>query len=234
MPAHRFFHPNLLNQETVVLNPEESHHLQHVMRVREQECIEIVDGKGTLAYARVTSLGKKETTVAILKQTYTPPASCELILAQALIRPSLLDWVIEKGTELGATQFWLFPGDLSEKKALSSQQLDRLSHLVMSGVKQSGRVYIPSIHLKPHLSKWEKPQETVLFGSFMKTSSLLGPSFCSSVIMAIGPEKGFSQQEESILLHQLEAKPTQLHTNTLRAETAAICALSLLASRMKG
>ncbi|MGR3912195.1 MAG: RsmE family RNA methyltransferase [Candidatus Rhabdochlamydia sp.] len=233
MPSHRFFLPQPFNQEKLLLTFEESHHLQNVMKVRQGEPVEIVNGMGFLAQGRVETLDKSGTTICLMKQSFTPKGPYELILAQALIRPSLLDWVIEKGTELGVTQFWLYPGECSEKKELSAQQLERLHHLMIGALKQSGRLYLPQIQLKDPLSYWKKPGDLLLFGSLTPQAVRLEPVMDSSVIIAIGPEKGFSHHEEKILHRQLGGKGIQLHTNTLRTETAAICALSLLSYAIK-
>ena len=224
MPAHRFFLEDLA---TPTLSGEEFHHLKNVMRARPGETLELVDGKGTLAIAKVVRMANSEASLEIVQKTHTPSSSTRLILAQALLRPSLLDWVIEKGTELGATHFWLFPADFSEKKELTPHQLARLEHIILSALKQSGRLYLPSLEIHPPLSRWEKPGETLLFGSLKGPAKPLD-KLSTSVIMAIGPEKGFSREEHQILEGRLGGIGVRLNANTLRAETAALCALSLL------
>lgn len=227
MPAHRFFLDDGFHHSTLVLSGPELHHLKHVMRVRQHEQVELINGRGTLATAKILEMKPTEALCEITQKFQAPPSS-DLILAQALTRPALLDWIIEKGTELGATQFWLFPGDLSEKKELTPHQIERLHHLMIGGIKQCGRLYLPTLEIKPALSSWKKPSETFLFGSLSKASQPLKDSYPSPVIIAIGPEKGFSLEEHSILENQLQAQGVKLHSNVLRAETAALCALSLL------
>ncbi len=228
MPAHRFFLDTTFSDKTALLEGDEFHHLKNVMRARLGDNIEIVNGKGTLVHARLVEIKNNSALFEITQKIDEPPPSCILILAQAFTRPALLDWIIEKGTELGADEFWLFPGDQSEKKELTSHQLDRLHTLTLSALKQCGRLYLPSIRLKPSLSQWEKPQGTLLFGSLKPHAMPLQKNYPSPIIITIGPEKGFSTQEETLLGTKLQATGITLHRNILRAETAALCALSLL------
>ncbi len=228
MPAHRFFLDSPFSQKTISLEGDEFHHLKNVMRARPGDLIEIVNGKGSLVHARLLEIQNNSALFEITQKIDEPPPSCPLILAQAFTRPALLDWIIEKGTELGADEFWLFPGDQSEKKELSPRQLERLHTLTLSALKQCGRLYLPALHLKPPLSHWDKPQGTLLFGSLLPHEQPLQKNYPSPVIIAIGPEKGFSSHEETLLGTKLHATGVTLHRNILRAETAALCALSLL------
>jgi 16S rRNA (uracil1498-N3)-methyltransferase len=222
MPADRFFTPSPL-KDPLILEGEEFHHLAKVMRIRVGETIEIVNGQGEFVEAEVVSLDKKAQ-LKIVSHRKTPPPSQNIFLAQALTRPSSLEWIVEKGTELGVTEFWLFPGDRSEKKEISSSQLHRLETIIINALKQCGRLYLPKIVLKPPLEKWEKPSGSLFFGDLSSKMPLKGP-FEKTVIFFIGPEKGFSS-EEAQLLNKFHAKGITLHDNILRAETAAIAILS--------
>ncbi len=222
MPIDRFFYPHSLDAPSITLDDEESRHLS-VMRIRPGDEIEIVNGQGDLAKARY----KKGAELEILSHEHLPPPPYELILAQAYTKPASLEWIIEKGTELGATAFWLFPGERSEKKTLSPNQEKRLHNLTISALKQCGRLYLPSIVLKPPLQQWAKPQGTLFFGSLFPDAPVLSKPL-SPAIFAVGPEKGFSLEETHFLEQTLQGQGVKLHDNVLRAETAAIAALAQL------
>jgi len=224
MPADRFFIAAPLKNR-LSLEGEEFHHLAKVMRIRLGETIEIVNGQGEFAEAEVTSLNKKSCELKIVTHKKTPPPEQTIILALALTRPTSLEWTLEKATELGATEFWLFPGDRSEKKELSPSQLHRLDTIVISALKQCGRLYLPKITLKPALEKWPPPSGSLFFGDLSTHAPLKGP-FEKFVTFFIGPEKGFSPAETTLLKDTFKAHPLFLHENILRAETAAITALS--------
>ena len=220
MPIDRFFYPHSLSVPSIVLEDEEYRHLS-VMRIRPGDEIEIVNGQGDVAKARLKNGAQLE----ILSHEHRPPPQYELILAQALTKPASLEWIIEKGTELGVAAFWLFPGDRSEKKSLSPNQEQRLHNLTISALKQCGRLYLPSLVLKPPLKQWSKPQGALFFGSLSPEAPVLSkPS--STMTFVVGPEKGFSAEESVLLQQTLQGQGVKLHDNVLRAETAAITALA--------
>ncbi len=222
MPADRFFLGKPL-QEPLVLEGEELHHLQ-VMRIRVGETIELVNGQGELAHVKVVRVDKKRAQLELISHQKVAPFKEQLILAQGLPRLSALEWIIEKGTELGVTKFWLFPADRSEKTDLSSTQLRRLETIQLSALKQCGRLFLPQIVMKPPLSEWSPIKGSLFYGALHKAPKLTAP-FSDTTLFFIGPEKGLSPTEIE-KLHILNVKPISLHENTLRTETAAIAALS--------
>ncbi len=218
MPENRFFLEKPFSKGlTASLESEEFRHLK-VMRKNVGDTIELVNGQSQLATCKILNLQKNAATLTLL-EIIEEPAPKPLILAQALLRPSNLDLVIEKGTELGATEFWLFPTQNSEKTSLTPNQSARLRHLTISALKQCGRLDLPPIHVKPPLAKWESFPFGAVFGDLEASKPLRAPS-----MILIGPEKGFSPQEIALLREKAEG--IRLHPNTLRAETAALCALS--------
>ncbi len=225
MPAGRFFIAAPL-KNTLTLEGEEFHHLAKVMRLRIGETLELVNGQGEFSEAELISLDKKSCQLKILSHQKTPPPDKTLILALALTRPASLEWTLEKATELGATDFWLFPGERSEKTELSPSQLHRLETILINALKQCGRLYLPKIVLKPALAKWEHPSGSLFFGDLSSHAPLLKGPFSNPVTFFIGPEKGFSPEETRLLREKFKAHPISLHENILRAETAAIAILS--------
>jgi len=225
MPADRFFVASSLKASRISLEGEEFHHLAKVMRVRVGETIELVNGQGELATAEVVSLDKKSSELKILSYLKEAPPEQALILAQALTRPSSLEWIVEKGTELGVTEFWLFPGERSEKKELSPSQYHRLETITLNALKQCGRLFLPEILQKPALSSWSRPTGSLFFGDLSPQASRLQGPFEKRAVFFIGPEKGFSSAELETL-SQFKARGISLHTNILRAETAALTILS--------
>lgn len=117
MPHNRFFIDAPLNKgDTVLLLDDEAHHLMRVMRTPAGAVVELVNGRCVLASARVVKMDKKSVWLLVEEQHTTPYPSTPIILCQALPRFNRLEFIVEKGTELGMTELWLFPGDLSEKK----------------------------------------------------------------------------------------------------------------------
>lgn len=232
MPHSRFFlnTPFQVDVE-VLLVGEEAHHLTRVMRKKEGELIELVNGNNQLATAQILSFEKKGTHLQLVYVEEAPPPSFPIILCQALPRLNRLDTLVEKGTELGMTELWLFPGELSEKKELSPTQLKRLEMITIAAMKQSGRLDLPKITLNPPLIAWSPQKYPAYFGATTPSA----PPFLSlykperGVLFFIGPEAGFTPQETHRLL-SLGAQGVKLHPNILRTDTASLVALTLIAA----
>lgn len=230
MPADRFFIDMALKSgQVVALENSEFHHLVNVMRLKEGQSLELVNGQGALAQAFIQRITKKQALLAIESVENLQRPARELILAQALPRINRLDFIIEKGTELGATQFWLFPGSLSERKTLTEHQLDRLRSLAIAAMKQCGRLFLPSIEIKSALERWEKVNVPAYFGDTRESAELFIKVFDSddSTLFFIGPEAGFSGKEVEFLA-KMGAAGVKLHPNILRTDTAALVALTLM------
>lgn len=226
MPKERFFSPiPLINQAEVVLSEQEFHHLRHVMRMEEGEEVEIVNGQGVLAKGVIASIRKKEAHIELQTVNYTEKPVNTLILYQALPRIQRLDFIVEKGTELGMTHLYLFPGDKSERKGLTDKQLQGLKEQAISALKQCGRLFLPEIAWFGPIQSWPKFERNTYFGD-LESEEYLKPGQ-GSVAFCVGPESGFSKNEIEAL-QQLGAEGRRLHPNILRTDTAAIAALAIL------
>lgn len=232
MPIERFFHPDFFQEkQEIILEGQEFHHLR-VMRLKQGEQIELVNGKRELAQARLTALHKESASLEILTIERSQEKKPYLILAQAMPLFNRLEFIIEKGTELGASAFWLFPGHQSEKTNLSSNQSERLKSLSISALKQCGRLDLPPILFKPPLKEWERAEGTLYFGDTHPEApnwQIADNPLQAPLIFFIGPEKGFHSQEVS-LLEQWGAQGVKIHSNILRVDTAALTALVLLST----
>lgn len=223
MPQNRFFVTPPFTLGSQIDLREEARHIK-AMRIRLGETIELVNGRHQLAKARLIDSHLAQ---ILAVEEHLPPLP--VILCQAIPRLNHLDFIVEKGTELGMTELWLFPGMRSEKKELSKTQLIRLKHLTIAAMKQCGRVDLPTITINPPLLQWEGLPHPAYFGDLSPDApSLLAVLRDKEGVCFInGPESGFSEKEENAL-KQLGARGTRLHPWILRTETAALVALSLI------
>lgn len=238
MPAERYFHSGFLEEnQRIHLKDQEHHHLVNVMRTRLGEEIEVVNGNGQLAKAVLETIEKKSSCLLVESVQTASPSSQHLILAQGIPKINRLELIVEKGTELGMTEIWLFPAMRSEKKDFSENQMERLHTLMVSAMKQCGRLFLPKVIVMPPLKQWKdiaiKP---IFFGdvdpeaqAFLSIWNELKPS--NGAIFCIGPESGFTEEEVGFL-RKLDAHGVKLHPNILRTETAAIASLTLLSHVM--
>jgi 16S rRNA (uracil1498-N3)-methyltransferase len=231
MPAERYFSPEAFHlHRPLILTDKEGHHLAHVMRSQVGDCVEVVNGQGTLAIATIIEIKKDRVTLKISQVEQQDPPTPEVILAQAIPRLNRLDLILEKGTELGVTQIWLFPAELSERKEINAHQMGRLEAILIAAMKQCGRLWLPRLILKEGLSTWQRPHGALFFGDV----DPLSPPFTkvwipstADLLFFIGPEKGFTEREEK-MLKTWEAKGVKLAPHILRTDTAAMAALTLI------
>jgi 16S rRNA (uracil1498-N3)-methyltransferase len=182
--------------------------------------VEIIDGKGWLGEGKITLLQKGKSEIVLSKKTYLPPETRPIILAPAIPFMSHLDFLIEKGTELGADAFWLYPSERSQ--TISTERLTRLESILIAALKQSGRLYLPRLELFPSLRKVPLIQADYYFGDLEKEATYPHKAISRETIFFVGPEGGYTHDETLFLKKHFKATGIKLSPNILRAETAAI------------
>lgn len=234
MPNNRYFVPQSFTcDQEVELTSQEFHHLRNVCRGQCGDEIELINGKGELACAAVSHLTKEKAIARVTSVHKEDPLPFTITLALAFLKPSHLEYAIEKATEVGVSTFWLFPGDKSEKKQVSEQYLKRLETILLGATKQCGRLFAPTLEIKKSLRECSDPSHRLLFGDLnsqtipLSQATNLGTNVC----LVIGPESGFSENERKILLG-MKAVAVSMHPNTFRAETAAVAGPLLLFNRL--
>ena len=225
MPHNRFFAANL-DQNSIEISDAEFHHLAHVMRIKEAERIELVDGQGHLAIGEVEKIERSKAKVKIIDLKKENALKPKIILAIAHLKFSHLEIALEKCTEIGVDQFVIFPTDQSEKFQLSDAQKKRIDQLLISAIKQCGRLYLPEVHFlksKADLKQFSCQKffchlssKTIKFDSIKPQTE--------PVMLIIGPEKGLSDQDIFEFENSLNAQPITLGPYIQRAETACISA----------
>ncbi len=117
MPADRFYlDSDLSNASSVWMEGPEFHHLAHVMRLGVGEEVELVNGRGDLAFGTLIKMEKKSALVEILKRERQDERSFRILLAIPFMRTSKLEWVVEKGTELGASAFLFYRRSIPKRE----------------------------------------------------------------------------------------------------------------------
>lgn len=232
MPVDRFFLDSSFSEnKDYRLDATESHHLLKVTRHQLGDEIELINGKGDLAKAKISTIDRKEAIVTIdsTKQLLLPSPTFELAIG--LMRSSKLEWIVEKATELGAIAFLFFKADLSEKENFSESNLKRLQSITIASIKQSGRLYLPTISYFPNLKTVLEKKEGAfcLYGDVSGNEQLIDQE--KKILFITGPESGFSEKEKNLL--SKKAKPFSLSNYTLRAETAPIAFSSLVSFQSK-
>ena len=160
-----------------------------------------------------------------------------ITICQGLPKGDKIDLILQKGTELGAHDFWLFGGRRSVAKIRDDQQnskLERWNRITAEAARQCGRPDIPEVTWRPsaveaandsgqelRLILWEGEREHTL------KEVLSAGGKPSSVSVAIGPEGGFDPLEVRHF-SQHGFQPVSLGSRILRTETASIAILAII------
>ena len=147
------------------------------------------------------------------------------------LKKTRTDFLIEKSTELGLRKFLPTLSDKTQTKKLS---MDRFKKNIVEAVEQCGGTFIPEISPISSLAKVieELPKErTIIFCDESLDSIKINESLLQmnseKVALLVGPEGGFSDRERNLLRTKKNVLPVSLGNRILRAETAAVVALTM-------
>lgn len=209
------------------LNEEESRHCLRVLRLKENDRINLIDGKGTFCEAVIVCADAKRCEYEIIERI--PEYNKRNFNLTIAIAPTKnnerFEWFLEKATEIGIDQVIPIICRYSERKDIKT---DRLEKIIISAVKQSQKAYIPE--LKP-VTKFEEFIKTPFSGDkfiahcFNEEKQLLKNIARAETdsLICIGPEGDFSTHEVEMALNK-GFKPVSLGNSRLRTETAGLVA----------
>ncbi len=176
------------------------------------------------------SLTRKELVFRVLETSDVKRYStCNLSLAFSLIKKDNVEWVIQKGTELGVREFIPLVSERSEKKGFN---MDRARRIVIEACEQSGRAELPDIREPQSLDEFlaaESREMIVLHTGGVETKDAFSNA-SGDLVVCVGPEGGWSEREVA----EFEGKGATivtLPTPVLRAETAAVAVSTLVLAR---
>ena len=229
----RYF-ASLIDQEHVKLTSEDEHHLLHVMRMRKDDEIEVVaDGK--LYLCKISATNPLE--IYIVHEIISDAElKSDITLLFALTKGDKIDLVMQKATELGVKRIALFQSERTVVKYDDkdiTKKCSRFQKIMKEASEQSHRLCVPTLLGIYHLNQLPETVFSDLnYVAYEKDAMHPESAFPNfekgkSITIAIGPEGGFSEEEVDCLV-ELGFKRTSLGKRILRAETAAIYALSVL------
>ncbi|MBI4057033.1 MAG: 16S rRNA (uracil(1498)-N(3))-methyltransferase, partial [Elusimicrobia bacterium] len=237
------------------LKGPEAHHLVRVMRYGPMDVLEIFDGKGKKYLARLDRiLGTREVEGTILSEVGGVSPRYAVGLYFALVSREKVEEILEKGTEIGVSYFCPLLTERTGIKLRSESKkskLERWRQIILAACKQSGRPLLPPIVAPVSLDKafgsssqdlvremsyspgrevfslvaWEREKSYTIQTALQDIKTRMAEG--SEIRLFIGPEGGFTEAEIDSAKNQ-EIRPVSLGPCTLRSETAALVASSLL------
>jgi len=238
-----FVLPQCITPPTLSITGDLLSHLRDSLRITIGETLWLGDGQGTRYRAEITDVSKRAVTGRIFETVQEPfRRAPRLILGQSLLKGEKMDWVIQKATEVGVDG--LIP--IESRHSVVQLKADRVEHqlarwqrIALEAAQQSEQWRVPAIaqpqSLAALLTSLTTGTITLMFIERREGKSLqtveLPRAATGSVLVLIGPEGGWSQEEVQIA-EQAKAVLITLGQQILRAETAAIAAISVLQSRL--
>ena len=224
----RFYAPDI--KLTGQLPESDSQHAVRVLRMREGDELQIVDGKGSVMTCRIVDAHSKHTSVEILDtKEEILPWSQQLTVAVAPTKHmDRMEWMVEKMTEIGVNRIIPMLCERSERKEI---KVERLEKIAVSAMKQSLKATLPTIDAMTRLREiLEKATGINKYAGYCD-ESLPRIDFTESYVprsdtlILIGPEGDFSPTEIKMAI-DMGVTPVTFGKNRLRTETAALYGLT--------
>lgn len=215
--------------QSVALSRDHAHYLFGVMRQAVGAELLLFNGVDGEFRAQVSEAGKRGGVLAVLEQTRPVQMPPDLWLLFAPIKKARTDFIVEKAAELGAARICPVQTEFTNSERI---RRDRLQAHAVEAAEQCGGTFVPEVadlqRLGAVLDQWPA-ERRLLFCDETRVGpaeTLAGLALGPWAIL-IGPEGGFSAAERSRLSAMERVTPVSLGPRVLRADTAAVAALTL-------
>lgn len=226
----RFYFPNI-NASHPELTGDAHTHAAYALRIRIGDEITVFDGNGTDYVCKVTDIKKDRTVLSLLDtRQNVGEANINVTLYLSVIKQDRFEMAVQKATELGVSR--IVPVYTTFTQRSVTLNYERLNKIAISACEQCGRSVIPTIEQSINFDElnerakttsmiflWERELHGTMQSAIDKTKT--------DIAVFVGPEGGITEPEK-ITLTQSGAKSVTLGKRILRAETAAIAALSVV------
>ena len=224
----RLFFSNTLSANMIdKLNKDQSHYLNKVMRIKENEVFSLFNSEGEWE-AKILGISKNTVEFKIIKQLRQKEITKKLWLAFSPIKSNYQNFMLQKATELGVTKFLPIIFDRTVVRKINK---DRLEKIVIEASEQSNRINIPVIEGAQDLNDFlKKNSMDLIFADLNSNIKKVDKSKLTDkpVCIIIGPEGDFSETEREKILSFKGVQSIKINENILRSETAVISAISIV------
>ncbi len=218
--------------QSVSLTREQAHYLFGVMRLAEGESILLFDGLSGEFEARIDAAGKRGGSLTCVRQTRALQLPPDLWLMFAPIKKARTDFIVEKAAEMGAARICPVQTEFTNAERI---RRDRLQAHAVEAAEQCGGTYVPEVtdlaRLDRILADWPAERrlmfcDEALVGA-QEALTTGDAAVAGPWAILIGPEGGFSNSERQRLHAMPQATTVSLGPRILRADTAAVAAMTL-------
>jgi 16S rRNA (uracil1498-N3)-methyltransferase len=224
-----FVNEPLVEGGTVHITGSAAHYLLGVMRLKEGAPVKVFDDQTGEYLARIAQAGKRDLTICVETKLRPRETAPDLWLCQAPIKKDRFDWIAEKACELGIARFVPV---LTSRCVVDKIKEDRLRSQMIEAAEQCERTALPEIaplvKLDALLKNW--PDERLLYFCDERGGENFADAIAANAgpaAILIGPEGGFTDEENAAIRARPYAVAVSLGPRILRADTAAIAAISV-------
>ena len=232
----RFYCPQPLVPGTSADLPDAVAHHLHVLRLQAGDSLTLFNGDGNQYQAELVSIDKRRASAriqaAVARDVELPYA---ITLAQALPEASKMDWIIEKAVEMGVAAVQPLSAQRCVVRLSAERAEKKMLHwqgIIIAAAEQSGRNRLPRLAAPESFQDWTSQHDLhrriLLTPRANETLSQWARHQPPQAIsLMIGPEGGYTEQEEEIALAH-GALALGMGERILRTETAGIAAVAAL------
>ncbi len=217
----------LSENAALTLEGAPANYLANVLRLGPGGQVKLFDDHTGEWLAEITDAGRKRVTLRIASHLRDRETVPDLWLLFAPIKRGRIDWIAEKATELGVAK--LVPV-LTRRTIVDRVNAERLRAHMIEAAEQCERTALPEIaepqKLDGLLANWPADR-TLLFADEQGGAPLADTAKPGPTAILIGPEGGFTEEEGARIRALPQAKAVSLGPRILRADTAALAAISL-------
>ena len=232
MSIIRLYFPDKIQSDlSSHLPKEQTHYIKDVMRLKIGDKLSIFNISGEWN-AVIQSYEKKGARIKVMKKVREKESEKNIWLAFSPIKQNPLNFIIQKGTELGIQKFIPI---LTERSMVREINIERIKKIIVEASEQSNRISVPEINspksLKDFLLQFPKNGYLIFCDINSDKNSLkkiLEKKNNIPLCILIGPEGDFSENERKMIIEQNQTFSISLAKNILKAETAALSAIAIV------
>ncbi len=214
--------------QSVPLTRDQAHYLFGVMRMAVGDGLTLINGRDGAFAASVAEAGKRSGELSVGEQTAPLQEPPDLWLLFAPIKKARTDFIVEKAAEMGAARILPVQTAFTNSERI---RRDRLQAHAIEAAEQCGGTFVPDVAelrpLRAVLDGWPVERRLIFCDETLVGEEISAALPPAPVAILIGPEGGFSEAERTRLRGMDSAQSISLGPRVLRADTAAVAALTL-------
>ena len=222
-----FYSKSLSLNLTDKLDKSQSHYVSKVMRLKEKEVFSLFNSSGEWE-AKILNITKSIVEFNVTKQLRQKENTKDLWLAFSPIKSNYFNFMIQKATELGVTNFIPIIFDRTIVRKINKERIEKV---IIEASEQSNRINVPDIEEPKSLDDFLTNNKVDLIFTDLNSENTkidLNKVTDNPTCVIIGPEGDFSEEERAKILKFNGVQPLKINENILRSETAVISAISII------